>query len=373
MDKQHPISSLQFSGETGTARENLLKWYHKYQRDLPWRKTSDPYAIWVSEVMLQQTQVATVIPYFQRFMEQFPDVFSLSGADLRSVLKTWEGLGYYARARNLHRAAMEIVGRHEGKLPSSFDELKKLPGVGDYIAAAISSIAFQKPHPVVDGNVKRVLSRLFLIDTPVNSPDSQKIYYQHALGFVDIRSKDHQGIFNQAIMELGAMICKPQNPCCLICPVAHFCQAHKEKAVDQYPRRIKKKKAPVFHVSAAVLRKNGKILITQRKPEGHLGGLWEFPGGKVREKETPEEACIRELKEEVNLTVSVDSFLTRIKHAYTHFKIVMDIFNCSFVSGDLQLNGPVDYRWVTSDELDFYPFPGADRKFMPLIKASGSQ
>lgn len=351
-------------------RKKLIDWYRKNQRDLPWRKTLDPYAIWISEAMLQQTQVATVIPYFHRFLRQFPDIHTLAGANLESVLKAWEGMGYYARARNLHRAAIEIIDQYQGKIPSSFMQLKKLPGVGDYIAAAVASIAFQRPFPVVDGNVKRVLSRLFLIDTPVNDASAHKVFYQQALRFIDIHSKDHQGIFNQAIMELGALICRPRNADCLNCPVVSFCQAYQQNLIHQFPMRHKKRKPPEYQVSAAVLRKNGKILITRRKPEGHLGGLWEFPGGKVRENETPEQACVREIKEEVNLDISVDSFLASIKHAYTHFKIKMEIFNCTYVSGDLKLNGPVDFRWVSADELELFPFPGADRKFMHLITIS---
>lgn len=348
-------------------RKSLIDWYRKNQRDLPWRKVDDPYAIWVSEVMLQQTQVSTVIPYFQRFLKKFPDLQSLAEAELETVLKAWEGMGYYARARNLHRAAVNVFDHHHGKIPSSFAELKKLPGVGDYIAAAVASIAFEEPYPVVDGNVKRVLSRLFLIDTQVNDPSAHIVFHKHASRFVDIYSKEHQGIFNQAIMELGALICRPRNPDCKSCPVAFCCRAYQKNLVGIYPKRLKRIKPPEYQVSAAILRKKGKILITRRKLEGHLGGLWEFPGGKVRENETPEQACIREIKEEVNLDISVDTFLTRIKHAYTHFKITMDIFNCSYISGDLKLNGPVDYRWVTADELKLFPFPGADRKFMHLI------
>jgi A/G-specific adenine glycosylase len=354
-------------------RKNLITWYLKNQRDLPWRKSLDPYAIWISEAMLQQTQVTTVIPYFNRFLQQFPDIHTLALADLETVLKAWEGMGYYARARNLHRAAIEIVDQLDGKIPSSFKQLKKLPGVGDYIAAAVSSIAFQKPNPVVDGNVKRVLSRMFLIETPVNDASAHRIFYQHALKFVDNHVKDHQGIFNQAIMELGALICRPRNADCIRCPVVSCCQAFKQNLIHQFPMRNKKRKPPEYQVSAAVLRKNEKILITRRKLEGHLGGLWEFPGGKVHENETPEQACIREIKEEVNLDISIDTFLTRVKHAYTHFKISMDIFNCTYVSGDLKLNGPVDFRWVTADELELYPFPGADRKFMHLLTSNSPQ
>lgn len=353
--------------EDKKIRNNLIKWYHKHQRELPWRESNDPYAIWISEAMLQQTQVSTVIPYFKKFLRQFPDIHALAQANLESVLKIWEGMGYYARARNLHRAAALIVKRYQGKIPSSVEELKTLPGVGDYIASAVSSIAFQNPCPVVDGNVKRVLSRIFLIDTPVNDSSSHKVFYPVALRFVDIHSQNHQGIFNQAIMELGALICRPRKPDCTKCPVLSFCQAYKQGLIHQFPRRHKKQKTPEYLVSAAILRKNGKILITRRKLEGHLGGLWEFPGGKVLENETPQQACIREIKEEVNLDISVDKLLTRIKHAYTHFKIKMDIFNCTYISGELKLNGPMDYRWVKAHELALFPFPGADRKFMHLI------
>ena len=344
-----------------------MAWYDKNRRDLPWRNTSDPYAIWVSEVMLQQTRVAAVIPYYTKFMRRFPDVRTLAESELETVLKTWEGMGYYARARNMRRAAAVIAGRHQGKLPSSFSELKTLPGVGDYIAAAVASIAFDKPAPVVDGNVKRVLSRLFLLDTPVNAPGAHGAFLPTAENFIDKDNPDGQGIFNQAIMELGALVCTPRNPSCGDCPVSIHCKACKENVVDRYPKRDKKRKIPEYRVAAAVLRKNGKILITRRKPEGHLGGLWEFPGGKVRDHETPEQACVREIKEEVDLDIAVESFLTRIRHAYTHFKIVMDIYNCVFVSGKVRLNGPVDYRWVKAGELGMYPFPGADRKFIGLI------
>jgi A/G-specific adenine glycosylase len=207
--------------EDKIIRKNIIDWYRKNQRDLPWRRSLDPYAVWISEVMLQQTQVATVIPYYHRFLQHFPDIHSLAEADLENVLKVWEGMGYYARARNLQRAAIEIIDHHQGKIPSSISQLKNLPGVGDYIAAAVASIAFKKPYPVVDGNVKRVLSRLFLINTPVNDASSHKIFYKQALRFVDIHSKDHQGILNQAFMELGALICRPRNADCIVVLLFH--------------------------------------------------------------------------------------------------------------------------------------------------------
>jgi A/G-specific adenine glycosylase len=344
-------------------RRRLLNWYRQHRRQLPWRDTDDPYAIWVSEVMLQQTTVKTVVPYYRRFMERFPDLPHLAQADLQDVLKTWEGLGYYARARNLHRAA-RIVQQHGGCVPTDLNALKQLPGVGDYIAAALSSIAFNQPFPVVDGNVKRVLSRLQLIPSPVNRPTSHKVFSEAASELLDTRQP---GTFNQALMELGALICKPRRPACTDCPIRRHCQAYVEGAVASYPKRFKKKPVPLRHISVGVVFNNGKVLITRRKPEGLLGGLWEFPGGRIENQESAQEACIREIREEVGLNVQIDSFLTRVRHAYTHFKIIMDVYCCHIVSGRVTLNGPTDHRWVYLDELSGYPFPKANHKFIPLL------
>ena len=346
-------------------QKELLKWYKKHRRSLPWRKTSDPYSIWVSEVMLQQTQVKTVIPYYNRFLSAFPKPETLAEADLQKVLKLWEGLGYYARARNLHRAAREIMEFHGGVVPKDRTLLKALPGIGDYIAAAVSSIAFGKPHAAVDGNVKRVLARFHKMAIPVNDPASGKVFRDAAEAFLE-RSKP--GEFNQAMMELGALVCTPKNPLCHNCPLARECRAFKENAVKEYPRRIKKGRIPEYHTAVGVIWKDSRVLITQRKPEGLLGGLWEFPGGKIRNGETPSGACVREIKEEVNLVVATESRIARIRHAYTHFKIVMDVFPCIYQNGRIKLRGPVDFRWIRLHEMDQFPFPGANRKFIPLIK-----
>jgi len=350
-------------------RKQIVEWYHKHHRKLPWRETDDPYCIWVSEVMLQQTQINTVVPYYQRFLLRFPDVKRLAAADVQDILKVWEGLGYYARARNLHRASGIVLAEHGGDLPDTWEAIRKLPGVGDYIAAAVLSIAFNQPYAVVDGNVKRVLARLFEIDAPVNKSSSYKIFKEAAGRLLERRDP---GVFNQAMMELGAMVCKPKQPVCDICPLCAFCLAFQRQSVDKYPKRTKRPAVPLHHIVVGVVYKNNKMLITRRKPEGLLGGLWEFPGGKVGENESPETACIREIEEEVNLRVEIDTYVTRVKHAYTHFKILMDVFSCRHVSGKVKLNGPVDFRWITPHEIDRFPFPKANHKFIPLILPKGS-
>jgi A/G-specific adenine glycosylase len=345
-------------------RKSLIDWYRKYRRDLPWRRSADPYRIWVSEVMLQQTQVKTVLPFYHNFIERFPTPTHLARSSLQDVLMAWEGLGYYARARNLHKAAIKVVEAYDGAVPDTRKAFQKLPGVGDYIASAVLSIAFGCGYPVVDGNVKRLLARLFKIDAPVNRANSEKRFKETAARLLDLRAP---GTFNQAMMELGALVCKPRAPLCDVCPVRRWCRAFQTRAVDQYPQRLKSRSIPVHHIAVGVIVKNGKVLITRRKPEGLLGGLWEFPGGKVGKGETAEAACAREIREEVNLEISAEAYLTRVKHAYTHFKIVMDVFRCRYVSGRVRLNGPVDHRWITPDRIREYPFPRANHKFIPML------
>ena len=345
-------------------RENLLAWFETHRRQLPWRETGDPYRIWVSEVMLQQTQVKKVLEYYQKFVSKFPDVESLASAALQDLLKTWEGLGYYARARNLHKAAQVVVGDLEGEVPADYAEFRKLPGVGEYIAAAVQSIAFNASYAVVDGNVKRVLARLFLIEAPINQSASTKIFQEKADLLLDHNAP---GIFNQAMMELGATVCRPQSPTCIVCPVNTVCRAFQTVRQEEFPVRQKPKPLPEYHIITGVVHKDDQVLITQRKLEGLLGGLWEFPGGKVQVKETAEQACVRAIREETNLLVESIKYLTRVKHAYTHFKIVMDVFHCHYRSGEVILNEAVDYRWITVDQIDQFPFPRSNHKFIPLL------
>ncbi|MBI1923740.1 A/G-specific adenine glycosylase [Candidatus Poribacteria bacterium] len=353
------------SKDIAQFRENLLQWFDKTHRKLPWRETKAPYRIWVSEVMLQQTQVKKVLEYYQKFVDRFPNVQSLADAELQEVLKCWEGLGYYARARNLHQAAKVVVQDLGGEIPADYATFRQLPGVGEYIAAAVQSIAFNHPYAVVDGNVKRVLARLFLIDTPINQAASARVFRGKADLLLD---GDAPGNFNQAMMELGATICRPQSPLCMVCPVNLFCSAFQTARQEEFPLRTPSKPVPEYHIAVGVVYKGDHVLITQRKADGLLGGLWEFPGGKVSAGETAEDACIREIHEEVNLSVEIMEYFTRVRHAYTHFKIVMDVFRCRYQSGEVVLNEAVDYRWITLDALHQYPFPRANHKFIPLLK-----
>lgn len=346
-------------------RTCLVDWYIEHHRNLPWRRSKDPYAIWVSEVMLQQTQVKTVIPYYHRFMKIFPTVKILAAADLQEVLKVWEGLGYYARARNLHRAAVEVARKSDGIVPDDWDRFRNLSGVGDYIASAVLSIAFNKPYAVVDGNVKRVLARLFKMPHVVNKNTSYKAFHAGARDLLDHKQP---GMFNQAMMELGALTCTPRHPHCDRCPLTSLCKARAADAVADYPKRERKQPVPKYHIAIGVVRRNGRILITRRKPDGLLGGLWEFPGGKIAPEESPAQAVKREIAEETALIVCNLSYLTRIKHAYTHFKIMAEIFVCDYAGGKIKLNGPTDYRWIYPAQIEEFPFPKANHKFFPLLK-----
>ena len=253
----------------------LIDWYLQNKRDLPWRLTKDAYKIWLSEIMLQQTRVAQGLDYFKTFENHFPTVFDLAKADEQLVLKLWQGLGYYSRARNLHYTAKYIVEYHDGKFPSEFSEIKKLKGVGDYTASAIASIAFDKPHAVVDGNVYRVLSRVFGIDTPINSTEGIKEFKSLAQSLIDT---NQPGKYNQAIMEFGAMQCKPKNPNCEDCPLQDMCIAFEKKQIDQLPVKLKKTKVRNRYFNyLVVLSSDGKTILNQRTQKGIWQNLYEFP------------------------------------------------------------------------------------------------
>ncbi len=357
-----------------TFQQTLRRWFRQAQRSLPWRETADAYPIWVSEVMLQQTRVTTVLPYFQRFMAAFPTVADLAAADQQAVLKVWEGLGYYARARNLHRAAQIVAGKYGGKIPENYREFRQLPGVGDYIAAAVQSMAFAAPHAVVDGNVKRVLARLFLLDAPVNSSGAGKIYQQTATALLDAR---HPGDFNQSLMELGALICLPRNPQCAACPLRSFCRAYREGRQQEFPRRTPSRRIPGYRHAIAVIyrqqERDGRhtplFLIVQRPAEGLLGGLWEFPGDEIRPTETPETACRRLAREALDLSVTPRQFLTRIRHAFTHFHLTGEVFLCEGSAGGISLRNGTAFRWVSLRELAQFPVSRVNQKIISRLMA----
>jgi len=348
------------------ARERLMNWYGNNKRSLPWRKTADPYLIWVSEVMLQQTQVATVVEYYRRFVRMYPTIKDLSEAGQNRVLKAWEGLGYYTRARNFHKASQIVASRYNGHVPDTWNEFRGLPGVGDYIASAVLSIAFGQPYAVVDGNVKRVLSRLFQMDSPVNTSSSVGVFRVVAQQMLDTSDP---GTFNQAVMELGALVCKPRQPLCGECPLETCCSALGNGSVADFPKRKKKKPVPEKLLVTGIVEKKGKVLIVQRNPDHMLGGLWEFPGGEVKKKEDGSLACKNRIREQTGIQVSEISYLTRVRHAYSHFKIQMDVFHCHFGKGPVKLNGPVACKWVNIEDLDQFPFHKAVHKFLSLVKA----
>jgi A/G-specific adenine glycosylase len=344
----------------------LAAWYAANRRDLPWRQTTDPYGIWISEVMLQQTQVKSVLPYYQRFIRRFPDVFSLSRADFQTVLKLWQGLGYYSRARNMHKAAGIIVAERDGKFPDDWKGARQLPGIGDYIASAVLSIAFGRPHAVADGNVKRVLGRLLQVERPVNLAASHRLYRDLATRLLD---REHPGDHNQAMMELGALVCTPRKPDCPQCPVSKFCRALKSGVTQDYPKRIKRLSLPQRHVAVGVVQKKGRILLVQRSEPGLLGGFWEFPGGAVGLDGEPRSACAEQVKGTVNLDISVELHVATVGHTYTHFKLRMEVYLCRWHAGRVFLRGPSGFKWLFPSQIDGLPLHGAMIKALKALSA----
>ncbi len=342
----------------------LLQWYQQNAADLPWRRQPTPYMVWLSEIMLQQTQVHTVIPYFQRFLNAFPTIESLACARLDEVLKLWEGLGYYSRARNLHRAAAIIVARYDGVIPSDVDELLKLPGVGRYSAGAIGSIAFDLAVPALDGNVMRVFTRLLDMDSDISLGATREALWEQAARWMP---EQNAGAYNQALMELGQQICRPHKPDCAACPLRARCQAY--AARTQADRPVKRARAPIPHydVCAGLIRDEADRLLIARRPlDGLLGGLWEFPGGKREAGETLQDCLARELREELAIEVEIANLFTTVNHAFTHFKITLHAFECRYLGATAPYAEPqaleaLDWAWVKEADLGEYSFGKADR------------
>ncbi|QXD17158.1 A/G-specific adenine glycosylase [Rhodocaloribacter litoris] len=343
----------------------MIGWFAAAARDLPWRHTHDPYRIWLSEVMLQQTRVDQAVPYYQRFLDAFPTVEALAAADLDEVLRLWEGLGYYARARSLHRAARMIVDDFGGRFPATYAEARRLPGVGPYTAAAVLSLAYEKPHAVLDGNVARVLARVFTVGDDVKAAATRRRLQARA---DDLLDPERPGPFNEAMMELGATVCTPAGPRCPACPLRPVCGAFAEDRPEAYP--VTTKKAPLPHHDVAVglvFDEQGRVLIQRRPPDGLLGGLWEFPGGKRRPGEPLEATCRRELYEELGIEVEVEAPFHRLSHAYTHFRITLHAFRCRLGTGTPASQNGEPVRWVPVAELKDYAFPRANRRLIERL------
>lgn len=337
----------------------LLTWYDHSARRLPWRGRTDSYAIWISEIMLQQTQVDTVIPYFLRWMELFPTLQTLAEADEQDILHAWEGLGYYSRARLLHRTAHIVMSEHNGSLPTTRMELEQLPGIGSYTAAAIASIAFDQNEAALDGNIRRVYARLYAMDLPVRSKEGQKHLEEWAvLNLPTGRAGD----FNQALMDLGATLCTPRTPRCLLCPLNAHCQAQAQGKQDRLPITGTRPPVPHLIVTAAVILRSNQVLIAQRPPNGLLGGMWEFPGGKVEPGESLRDGLLREIQEELGIEVTIGDEFGIYNHAYTHFKVTLHAFLCTVVSGEPQPIQVADMAWVLPQDLENFPMGKIDRQ-----------
>jgi A/G-specific adenine glycosylase len=351
-------------------RTDLLDWYDDNKRSMPWRETDDPYRIWVSEIMLQQTRVDTVRDYYPHFLEAFPTVEALAAADRDEVLNYWEGLGFYARARHLHEAAQTVVDEHDGTVPTTMEAIRDLKGIGPYTAAAVLSIAHDQPHAVLDGNVTRVLSRVFAVEEDATTTAAQRELRRLAN---DLLRADRAGDFNQAMMELGALVCTPSTPLCDRCPLQDVCRAHEAGTEEDYPITPESEPVPHHDIAVGLVFDDDQLLIQRRPDEGLLGGLWEFPGGKREDGETMETACRRELKEELGIDVAVEDLFYTLSHAYSHFKITLHAFRCHIEDGTPEAREDQPFTWVGLDELDDYAFPRANRRLIEELERRQSE
>ena len=339
-----------------SIQTRLLEWFEKNKRDLPWRKTGDPYAIWVSEIMLQQTQVITVLPYYQKFLKSFSTIHHLARADLSRVLKIWEGLGYYSRARNLHRASQIVIKHFDGRIPDTPKDLLSLPGIGQSTAGAILSFAFNTDAAILDGNAKRVLSRLFAVSASSKKRKTENTLWQISESLIP---KGLSNPFNQALMDLGSMICAPTDPSCPKCPLRGLCKGRRSGEPERFPLKVPKKKIPRVEAVGAVILRDGRVLLNQRPQSGLLGGLWEFPNGESKSKLS---GRLRgEIKKETGMNVEVKESIGPFKHTFSHVKLTLYVYQCQ------PFNGRVRGKWVPIKNLPLFPMPRVHRRIAELI------
>ena len=344
-------------------RRPLLAWYRRVRRDLPWRRTGDPYAIWVSETMLQQTRVETVIPYYERFLARFPDVFALADATADDVMEHWAGLGYYRRARMLHEAARVVAREQGGRLPESAEALRELPGVGSYTAGAVASIAFDRPEPVLDGNVIRVLARLLDLREDVGSAAVRRRLLEEARALA--RGPD-PGDLNQALMELGATLCTPRAPQCGACPVARACRGRAAGEQGRLPVKAPRRSPRPVRAMASWIERRGRVLAVRRPPEGLLGGLWELPGAELGAGESAEAGAARTLQERLGLEVEHAQPLGRVHHVFSHRVLELEVLRVRVAPGRVRRHGFDAHRFCSRRALRALPLSSVARKAIEL-------
>ena len=350
-------------------RRRLLDWYRANRRDLPWRHTRDPYAIWISETMLQQTRVETVIPYWERFLARFPTVDALADAEADDVMQHWAGLGYYSRARNLQAAARSVVDEHGGALPDSVEALQTLKGVGRYTAGAVASIAFDRPAPILDGNVKRVLARVLHIRDDVTRPATERQLWATA---EELAAGPSPGDLNQALMELGALVCTPRKPRCPACPIARDCAARKAGDAEALPIKRRATRVRKLEGVAAWLTRGGRVLAVRRPPEGLLGGLWELPGGELETGENAEQGLARCLRERVGMVAKDTTAVGQVKHVFTHRALTLHVYRGAAPAGRVRRDGFDAHRWVSPAALAQLPLSAVAKKAIALAGDCGA-
>jgi len=347
-------------------RRRLLAWFDRHARDLPWRRTRDPYAVWVSEIMLQQTQVATVKPYFDRFLRAFPTIEALARADEQEVLRLWEGLGYYRRARQLHEAARAILADHAGRFPRDAATLRRLPGIGRYTAGAILSIAFDAREPILEANTTRLFSRLLAYRGEPASVSGGRLLWAMAEA---VLPQARSGPFNQALMELGSTVCVPRAPRCEACPVAMLCQARAKGLQNEIPMAKPKRAMEDRHEAAVLVRRRGRVLLVRRADGERWAGLWDFPRFEVRTAEP--DALREEIAESVvrltGVAIRVGRHRTTIRHGVTRFRIRLDCYDADYVSGPRAGGSAPEMRWLRPAELAAYPLSTTGRQLSRLL------
>ncbi|WP_419950233.1 A/G-specific adenine glycosylase [Candidatus Palauibacter sp.] len=334
----------------------LLDWFDGRRRDVPWRGERDPYPLLVAEVMAQQTRLDTAIPFHRRFMARFPDVRALAAADEDEVLKLWEGLGYYARARNLRRAAQVVVAEYGGRFPDTASELRRLPGVGPYTAGALASLAFGRPEPAIDGNARRVLSRLH--DLEAATPSALDVPARSLLQ----GAPERPGALNQALMDLGSAVCTPRRPQCGECPVSAGCLARRRGTIALRPPARVRARPPTRYEAAAVVLREGRILVLRRPATGLLGGLWDFPSFSLAPSARPRATLAEGLRAELGLVCRVGDEIRELAHAFSHFRLRLALHSASWLDGEVRTDRP--HRWATTDGLAELAFPVYQRRFI---------